>query len=41
MEVYGYGSYQDLINFGVVEDCGACPIPGVNMPEDWEQDPKA
>jgi hypothetical protein len=41
METYGYTSYQDVIDYGVVEECGGCPIPGVNMPANWEEHPQA
>jgi hypothetical protein len=41
MESYGYSSYADVENNGIVEACPQCPQPGVNLDPGWEDHPNA
>lgn len=37
----GYMNDASMDDGGLVLDCGACPIPGVNMPDGWEDREKS
>lgn len=37
---YGHEAAEKIPAGGLVNFCPACPQPGVNLPEDWKEDPE-
>lgn len=36
----GYEDSETISDGGLVNFCIACPQPGINLPENWEDDPE-